>query len=301
VAISNRKKYLYSLLLLGVAVIWGYSFVAMKNTLSRIDVMSFLGWRFLIAAASLIIFKPNFFKKLKKSDVLKGMLTGALLSSGYIGQTFGLTHSTVSKTGIITGMYLVFTPIFSAFLIKIKVSRVQWIATLIATVGLFLLSFNGLHIGFGESMVLIGAALFACHIIALGKWAHQIDVYGLTVVQLSTGAILAICAAMIGGFKSPPDKGVWAAVIFTAILATSVAFMIQTLAQSVMPATSVAVILTMEVPFAAVFGIWLKNDPFTLRFSIGAILMMVAIYAILFTEKYPTSEDPFTVAGSLHD
>ena len=139
--IQNRKsKYFYLIALLTVAAIWGISFVAMKNTLSRVNVMSFLAWRFLIASLVLIAIRPNFYKKLSKNDIGKGIISGTLLSSGYIGQTFGLMHSTVSKAGIITGMYLVFTPIVSALFLKIKVTKTQWLATVIAVIGLFLLS-----------------------------------------------------------------------------------------------------------------------------------------------------------------
>ncbi len=296
---NSKSKYFYLIALLTVAAIWGISFVAMKNTLSRVNVMSFLAWRFLIASLVLIAIRPNFYKKLSKNDIGKGIISGTLLSSGYIGQTFGLMHSTVSKAGIITGMYLVFTPIVSALFLKIKVTKTQWLATVIALIGLFLLSFTGWHLGFGEGMVLIGALLFALHIISLGKWAKGIDVYGFAVVQLATGAILELIVSAISGFKTPGDAGVWEAVIFTAVLATSFAFVIQTLAQSKLPATSVAVILTMEVPFAAIFGIWLKNDPLTIRIGIGAILMILAIYAIVLGDKAPP--ETLTMAGSLHD
>jgi drug/metabolite transporter (DMT)-like permease len=296
-----KSKLFFVIVLLIVAAIWGISFVAMKNTLARIDVISFLAWRFLIAAIFLMAARPKFYLKLTWQDVGKGVIAGTLLSSGYIGQTIGLIHSTVSKTGVITGMYLVFTPFVCALFLKVKVTKIQWLATALATIGLFLLSFTGLHIGFGEVMVLLGALLFALHIISLGKWAHQIDVYGFAVVQLTTGAILELVVSEISGFHAPKDLGVWEAVLFTALMATAFAFVMQTLAQSVLPATSVAVILTMEVPFAAIFGIWLKSDPLTLRIGLGAILMIIAIYIIVLADRFPASKDPFTVAGSLHD
>jgi drug/metabolite transporter (DMT)-like permease len=297
----KNKRILFSTLLMAVAAVWGGAFVAMKETLTRLDVISFLGWRFLIATFLLIIFRPRFFTKLSRTDFLKGICAGAFLGSGYIAQNVGLTLTTVSKTGFITGLYIVFTPLISAPILKFKVSRIQWFSVAVATVGLALLSLNGISMGFGESMVLFSALLFAIHIVSLGAWAHSIDVYALTVVQLGTCAVLMFITSGFTGLQTPPDRGVWEAIIFTALFATAFAFIVQTLTQSLMPAITVAVILAMEVPFAAIFGVIILSDPLTLRISLGGILMIAAMYLIILTDKAPASKDPLTVAGSIHD
>jgi drug/metabolite transporter (DMT)-like permease len=296
-----KKRFYFGAILLSVAAIWGSSFVAMKNTLTRIDVISFLGWRFLIATVVLIAYRPRFYKKLSSTDLTKGIICGFFLGTGYIAQSVGLTHSTVSNTGFITGLYIVFTPLFSAPLLKYRVSRIQWVAVLTATIGLLLLSMTGFSLGFGESMVLLSAILFAIHIISLGAWASSIDVFALTVVQLATCGALMFVTSIFTGLHTPPDKGVWEAVIFTAIFATALAFIVQTFAQSVMPAISVAVILTMEVPFAALFGVLFLSDPVTPRIIAGGLLMMLGMYVIILSDNAPAGKDPLTVAGSLHD
>ena len=296
-----KKKFYFGLTLLTVAAIWGASFVAMKNTLGRLEVISFLGWRFLIATIVLIAYRPRFYKMLSRTDLYKGIICGFFLGTGYVAQTFGLTHATVSKTGFITGLYIIFTPLFSAPLLKYKVSQIQWLAVLAATVGLALLSFSGFALGFGETFVLLSAILFAIHIISLGAWANSIDVFALTVVQLATCTVLMFVISLITGIHTPPDRGVWEAVIFTAIFATAIAFIVQTFAQSVMPAISVAVILTMEVPFAALFGVLILGDPVTPRIIAGGVLMLIAMYVIILTDNAPAGKDPLAVAGSLHD
>ena len=296
-----KKRIYFGAILLSVAAIWGSSFVAMKNTLVRLDVISFLGWRFLIATLVLIAYRPHFYKKLSRQDLLKGIICGFFLGSGYIAQSVGLTHSTVSITGFITGLYIVFTPLFSAPLLKSKVRKIQWVAVAVATLGLALLSINGFALGFGETIVLLSAILFAIHIISLGAWANAIDVFALTVVQLATCTSLMFLTSIFTGLHTPPDRGVWEAIVFTALFATALAFIVQTFAQSVMPAITVAVILTMEVPFAALFGVLFLSDPVTPRIIAGGLLMLIGMYVIILKDNAPAGKDPLTVAGSIHD
>ena len=138
--------------------------------------------------------------------------------------------------------------------------------------------------GLGEFLVLVSALLFALHILALSQWASDMDVYALTTVQLGTCALLTFIATIPNGFKAPPDSGVWGAIIFTAIFATSLAFIIQTWTQSFMPATTVAVILTLESVFAAGFGLAFLEERATFRIITGGILVILAMYIIIFAD-----------------
>jgi drug/metabolite transporter (DMT)-like permease len=112
--LKNNKLFSTSLLV-SVAGIWGIAFVSMKTTLERLDVFSFLAWRFLIATLVLTVIRPRVIKSLNLNLLKKGMLIGAFLGSGYVLQSIGLTKSTVGKTGFITGLYVVLTPLISFF------------------------------------------------------------------------------------------------------------------------------------------------------------------------------------------
>jgi len=280
----QRNKLLPATLLTLVAAIWGIAFVMMKNTLQRLEVYSFLSWRFAIATALLIIFRPRVLKSINFAFLKKGMLIGLFLGSGYIFQSLGLTKTTVGKTGFITGLYVVFTPLVAAIFLKKRISRWDWFSTALATFGLGLLSLKGFGMGLGEFLVLVSALLFALHILALSQWASDMDVYALTTVQLGTCALLTFIATIPNGFKAPPDTGVWGAIIFTAIFATSLAFIIQTWTQSFMPATTVAVILTLESVFAAGFGLAFLGEKATFRIITGGILVILAMYIIIFAD-----------------
>jgi drug/metabolite transporter (DMT)-like permease len=257
----------------------------MKGTLERLDVNSFLAWRFTIATLFLIAIRPSVLKKIDLPFLKKGAILGAFLSSGYIFQSFGLTLTTVSNTGFITGLYVVLTPVVAAVILRKNITLVEWFAVLVATAGLALLSFNGFEFGIGEFLVLVSALLFAFHIVGLGEWSKGLDTYALTVLQLGTCALVTFIASLKSGFSAPPDSGVWWSIIYTALFATALAFIVQTWAQSFIAPSSVAVILAMEVVFAAGFGIWLLDEPVTLRIALGGILVIASMYLIILLDQ----------------
>ena len=108
-----KSKNLLYLAMLGAAAVWGGSFVIMKDSLEKQDVFSFLASRFIVAAILMFIYRPTVFRGLNMHFIIRGIAAGILLGSGYIFQTFGLIKTTVSNTGFITGLYLVFTPLIS--------------------------------------------------------------------------------------------------------------------------------------------------------------------------------------------
>jgi drug/metabolite transporter (DMT)-like permease len=279
------SKVFSSVALMAVAAIWGGAFLSMKGTLERLDVNSFLAWRFMFATLLLIAIRPSVLKKINLPFFKKGAILGLFLSSGYIFQSFGLTLTTVSNTGFITGLYVVLTPIVAAVILRKNITLVEWFAVLVATIGLALLSFNGFHFGIGEFLVLVSALLFALHIVGLGEWSKGLDSYALTVLQLGTCAVVTFLASLKSGFAVPPDSGVWWSIIYTAIFATALAFIVQSWAQSFIAPSSVAVILAAEVVFAAGFGIWLLDEPVTLRIALGGLLVIASMYLIILLDQ----------------
>lgn len=258
----------------------------MKDSLNRIDVNSFLAWRFLIAALIMVVLRPQSLRHINSDFLLKGIFLGLLLGSGYIFQTFGLTLTTVAKTGFITGLYAIFTPLMAAAFFKHHISKIQWVAVGLATVGMAVLSLKGLSIGLGEFLVLISAVLFAMHIIGLSYWSPTRDSYALTLVQMATVGLLALFSSFKSGFQAPSDHGVWIAIIFSAVAASAFAFIVQTWAQSFMSATSVGIVLTMEYVFAAIFGVVLVHEHLTWRTLIGGIAMMIGLYLVILHDDH---------------
>ena len=271
--------------LLTVSAAWGLSFVVMKDAIQRQSVNNFLFTRFTLAVIVMILIRPQTIKLFNKDLLQRGGLAGIFLGLGYIAQTLGLERTGAAITGFITGLYVVLTPMIASFVLKEKITKFTWLCIAVATFGLGLLSIRGFSVGIGEMFVLASAVLFAAHIIALSKWSSGRDVYAMTVIQLTMCAILAGLASAVEGYSLPPDRGVWSVVIFTAVFATAVAFIVQTWSQAHMSATKVAVILTMEVVFAALFAILLGGERLTLQTAIGGILVVVAMYLIVLKEQ----------------
>ena len=271
--------------LLTVSAAWGLSFVVMKDAIQRQSVNNFLFTRFSLAVIVMILIRPQTIKLFNKDLLQRGGLAGIFLGLGYIAQTLGLERTGAAITGFITGLYVVLTPLIASLFLKEKITKFTWLCIAVATFGLGLLSIRGFSVGIGEMFVLASAILFAAHIIALSKWSSGRDVYAMTVIQLTMCAILAGLASAVEGYSLPPDRGVWSVVIFTAVFATAVAFIVQTWSQAHMSATKVAVILTMEVVFAALFAILLGGERLTLQTAIGGILVVVAMYLIVLKEQ----------------
>jgi drug/metabolite transporter (DMT)-like permease len=284
------KGFLY-LGLLATTAVWGGAFLVMKDSLERQDVYSFLATRFTLAALVMFSFRPKSLSGLNKVFVKRAVFTGVLTSSGFIFQTFGLTQTTVSNTGFITGLYLVFTPLIAWLLLKHRISKTQWGAVLVATLGLYFIAYNGISVGIGEILVLVSAVLFAGQIVAIGEWSDGSNSYPLTLIQILVAAIVFSLFTLKDGYQVPPDSSVWSAIIFTAIFATFLAFLIQVKAQAVMSATVAGVLLAMETPFALFFGLYFDNDPLTLRIMSGGSLVMLAMAMVIWSDSQNSSKN----------
>jgi len=271
--------------LLLVAASWGWAFVIMKDSIARQSVNNFLFSRFALAVVVMLLLRPHVIKLFTKDLVLPSAFAGFFLGTGYILQTLGLERTGAAVTGFITGLYVVFTPLIAAVILKARITLLTWGCVLLATVGLALLSLQGWSIGFGELLVLGSAFCFGVHIISLGKWSSGRDAYAMTVIQLAMCALLSGLASVAeGGYSPPPDSGVWFTVIFTAVVCTAIAFMVQTWSQAHMSTTKVAVILTMEVVFAAIFAVLFGGERLSFQIALGGTLVVIAMYVIVIKE-----------------
>jgi drug/metabolite transporter (DMT)-like permease len=211
-----------------------------------------------------------------------GIVMGIALGAAYITQTYGLLSASATVSGFITGMFVVLTPVLSVILLRRKTNRFTWFAVMLATIGLAQLSLYGWAIGKGEFLTLICALFFAIHIVGLGEWSSQHDIYGFTLIQITTVAVISLAVCLPGGIVIPPDTEVWIAVGVTAVLATTLAFLIQTWAQSLVPPARAAVVMTMEPVFAGLFAVLIGGENLTLRILSGAACILAAMYIVQF-------------------
>jgi drug/metabolite transporter (DMT)-like permease len=215
-----------------------------------------------------------------RTAFLRAAALGVVLGLGYITQTYGLQHTSASVSGFITGMFVVLTPVMSWILLRRGANRNTILAVMLATVGLGLIALHGWSIGTGEILTLACALFFALHIVGLGEWSAQYDAYSFALVQIGIVALITLVATALGGggITLPPDGGAWGAVAITAVLATAAGFLIQTWAQSLVPPTRAAVVMTMEPVFAGIFGVFIGGNHLTARILGGAACVLGAMF-----------------------
>ena len=270
--------------LLAVSASWGLAFVIMKDPIEKQNVNSFLATRFVLAVLVMIAIRPRVLSQITREMLIKGFLAGLFLGSGYIFQTFGLKLVGAAITGFVTGLYVVATPLIAWLVLRHRITVYTWLCVALATVGLAFLSLKGWAVGAGEILVLISAIAFAAHIVALGQWSKGLDAYAMTVVQLATCALLTGAISIGQGYKAPVNLSGWAVVVYTAIFSTAVAFVIQTWSQAHISPTKVAVILTMEVVFAALFAMVFTDETLNLQQMLGGVLILISMLAIVLKE-----------------
>ena len=268
-----------------VAIVWGAGFVLMKDAIDDQPVFDFLATRFTLATLVMIAIRPQVLSAINKQTLIRGSVLGVMLGLAYITQTIGLDLTTAAITGFLTGLYVVFTPLLFWFVFKKKVDKKVIVGTTLALTALLFISFNGISIDPGQIWLIACALLFAGHIIGLSFWSNAKDIYTLTVIQLAAGSVVCWLGALPDGYQPPPNAFVWGTVVFTAVFATAMAFLIQTWAQSIMDPSRVAIILTGEIVFAAVIAVAVGQEVLAARTIIGGVLIVVAMLIVEWPDK----------------
>jgi len=269
-----------TLLLVALTAVWGSTFFLIRDLVETVPPVDFLAVRFSLSAVIMLLVFWRPVRALSRRQVLVGVGLGALYGLAQIFQTQGLATTPASVSGFITGTYVVLTPVFTAVLLRERVAGSTWAAVGLATVGLALLSLNGFSVGVGEALTLLAAALYALHIVGLGRYSASEIATGLSVVQMVVIAVLCVVGALPGGVVLPSGPGQWASVLYMVVFASILALWVQTWAQAHMPATRAAIVMTLEPVFAAFFAATLGDETATLRMVIGGALVLTAMYAV---------------------
>jgi drug/metabolite transporter (DMT)-like permease len=283
--------------LLFVALIWGATFVVVQNAISFLEPLTFNAVRFTIAAILLalwlLLFERKQLKSLNYKLVGAGLILGFWLFIGYGFQTLGLVYTSSSKAAFITGLSVVMVPLFTIFLLRKRLSLNAYIGVITATVGLYLLTMTDVSgLNLGDGLVFICAIGFALQILLTGKYTSQYPTLLLTVIQITTVAVLSAISSLLfenwtQAFKPSVlfTSEVALALVITAVFATAIAYLIQTNFQKYTTPTRVALIFAMEPVFAAITGYMWAGD----RLSISAMLGCLLIFAGMIFAEIPTN------------
>ncbi|MFH1085720.1 MAG: DMT family transporter [Chloroflexota bacterium] len=274
---TDRRQLWADALLLLVTLIWGSTFVMVKDAVATYPVFSFLALRFGLATAALLVIGGRRLRSLGWRGAGAGVLIGVCLLGGYAFQTLGLQHTSASKAGFITGLYVVIVPALSALVLRKRPPAEAVLGVILATIGLGLLSFErDLTIARGDLLVLACALSFGLHIVAIAALGARYDPIALTTVQVATVAVASAVISSVSQHPwTAPSAATWGAAAFTGILATALAFGIQTAVQRFTTPTHTALIFTGEPVFAALFGFALGGDVLTPAHLAGGALIII--------------------------
>jgi len=264
-----------SLLLLLVTAIWGWTFVVVHQAVAVYGVVPFLALRFGVAAVATLVLWG---RHLDRASLRTGAWIGAVLALGYLLQTWGLRHTTPTNSGLITGLFVILAPVADRLLYRTRLHPVAWASVALSLVGMTLLTGRlPTDLALGDLLTLGCAIAFGVHIAVLSRHSPGLDSRALGTSQMVALAIIfAILWPATAPLSLPPAR-VWPAILLTGLLASALAYFIQTAVQRHLTAVRTAVILTTEPLFAGLFGYLLSGDRLSGLQQLGAALILGAL------------------------
>ncbi|HEB49104.1 MAG TPA: DMT family transporter [Desulfobulbus sp.] len=283
------------LLLLLVAAIWGFGFVAQRAGMEHLGPHAFNGIRFLLGSLVLVPMacRPRDEKELGGQQIpalAAGILPGLVLTAGAALQQTGLRYTTAGKAGFITGLYVIMVPLIGMLLGQ-RTDRGTWIGGLLAVLGLYLLSVrNGFALAPGDLLELAGAVFWAVHVLLLGYLSPRSDPIRLAMVQFAICGLLSLALAIrLETITLTALREAMVPLAYGGICSVGLGYTLQVVVQRRAHPAHAAILLSLEAPFAAFGGWWLLGEVLSARALAGCLLMLAGMLTSrlwpLLTEK----------------
>tara|TARA_B100000902_G_scaffold399808_1_gene472670 strand:- start:2513 stop:3340 length:828 start_codon:yes stop_codon:yes gene_type:complete len=272
--IKNNKTLAISSLMLS-ALFFGSTFVIVKDLLNDFSPMNIVFLRYSIAAFLFLITGG-----LPKREILKpGILMGIFLWVGYATQTQGLLTTSTINSGVVTGFYIVLTPIFSRLLNKKVMSRKSYLFSFTGFLGIFLIASNSYEQLFGNLFTVICATGYALHIVMVERYIKDQNISQLMFIQSLVGALL--CFPFLTLDELNFNLEYFVPIFFLGFVVNFAAFYLQLFGQKVIKASSAALLLSLEAIFALIIGISYAGEVLTLLNWSGVVLVLMSIYLVI--------------------
>ncbi|MDD6160788.1 MAG: DMT family transporter [Oscillospiraceae bacterium] len=277
---ENTLKKLAKPLILIATVIWGSTFFILKDTLDSVDLQFLLAFRFTVAAVVLALVFTRRWKRVDRGYWWRGAVMGVILYAAYTVQNYGLMDTTPGKNAFLTAVYCVIVPFLYWAVERLRPDRFNMLAAVLCVAGVGLVSWDGgLSLGRGDVLTLCGGFLYACHIVAVSRFAKDRDVFLLTVIQFAATAVccwvgtVAVKGFPVGGLS----PRAWLVLLYLAIAATTLALLFQNVGQAYTDPSSAAVLLSLEAPFGVLFSLVFTDESPSATMYLGFLLIFVAV------------------------
>jgi len=294
----DKTKYKSELFLILVTILWGATFVIVKEALNDISSMAFIAIRFILAGILLLPFLVK--KKLSKDAVQAGILLGVFLFLGFAAQTVGLKFTSATKSGFLTGTAVIIVPLLQVIIEKKPPTKGVLVGIFVVLIGISFLSsggdsilnlFNdiGANFNLGDALTLICAFFFALYIVFLDIKTNLYDFWILLFLQIITTAVLSVFFLFFfEGLNLEPIKinltnNLIYAILYTSIFATLITTALQTKYQKNVTPAKAGIIFSFEPIFAALFAFFVLGEKITNFGYLGAALI---ILGLLISELY---------------
>lgn len=264
--------------LLYVVAAWGSTFFIVKGALDSIDPIILIGYRCMLAA--LILGAILLYKREKIfANAKQGLILGLVMWLVFVPQTVGLSYTTASSAGFITGLFIVFVPIFSFIFYRKRPTILAFLAVAVALAGLWVLTGGLKSFNFGDFLILLSAVAAAWQILIIDKYVKsKASSLVLAFQQFFFVGLFSLASGLALNLPfSVNSTGTWWAILFLAIFATLLANVVRMYAQKYSTPLRVSLIFTLEPVFAAVFAWWLGGEMFTISAAIGGALIVLAM------------------------
>ncbi len=279
--IESKKRYtvLGRAALLMTTLIWGTSFVVLKNTLESVPTLYILAFRFSGAAVLMLPLVLKEIKKLDKQYLINGIVLGTLLFAGYTVQTYGLYYTTPSKNAFLTSSYCVLVPFVAWLVEKKRPDKFNVLSALVCMVGVGFVSLkNDFSVNLGDILTICCGLFYASHIVLTCKYVKGRSVAMLSMLQFAAAGILAwIFALLTEPIPTNISSGNWWSIAYLCVMCTAVCFLLQTFGQKHTPSATVAIILTLESVFGAAFSVFFYHEVLTAKLLAGFALIFIAV------------------------
>jgi len=280
------KRLLADLALGFCALIWGTTFVVIKDALADTSVIAYLALRFGLAAIVMAAIYWRALRKLTLPALSAGAQIGVFMFGGYVFQIAGLKHTTPSKAAFITGTFVVFVPILQALFGRRRIAIWIWLGAAAAFAGLYFLTVSSQGFGAlnrGDPIVFVCAIMFALHMIFIGRYVGRHSVAALSFLQVLTTAMLSAALLLLAkttGWEHP--RVAWTgylvfAILLTALGATVLGFSLQTWAQQYASPSHAAILVSLEPVFAALTSLVFARERLGARALTGAALILAGV------------------------
>jgi drug/metabolite transporter (DMT)-like permease len=285
------------------SLLWGATFVVVKNALGHASVFVFLAVRFTVAAALMLAFSIRIIGQFEREDLFAGLRLGGFMFLGYAFQTAGLQYTTPSKSGFVTGSSVVLVPLLLALFWGRRLTRAAYAGALVAVIGLYFLTIpaEGMaYLNRGDVLTFVAAGLYAVHIILVGEYTRQHSSRTLSLVQVAACAVMSwMTAGAAAAIRWQPARFEWRwelllGILVCAVFATAVAFSIQLWAQQFTSPSHAAILFTLEPVFAVMTSYLVIGERLGPRAMLGAgfVLLGILIAEMLGPPAAPESPEP---------